>query len=69
MKIAQPALFIAGERDPVLAFVPGVNLLDRLDPCYADLRGKILLDRAGHWIQQERPEEVNRAIHAFLETL
>ncbi len=69
MKITQPALFVAGERDPVLAMIPGVNLLDRMDPCFADLGGKVVLERAGHWIQQERPEEVNRAVLGFLKTL
>ena len=69
LKITQPALFVAGERDLVLAMVPGVSMLDRMDRCYDDLRGKVVLERAGHWIQQERPEEVNAAILAFLKTL
>jgi epoxide hydrolase A/B len=30
------------------------------------LRQKLILDGAGHWIQQERPEEVNAALIAFL---
>ena len=31
-----------------------------------DLRGKIIIEGAGHWIQQERPAEVNAALIAFL---
>jgi len=31
-----------------------------------NLRGKVLVQGAGHWIQQERPEEVNAALLAFL---
>jgi pimeloyl-ACP methyl ester carboxylesterase len=40
-KIEQPALFIAGTRDPVLSFVPGIRLSDLMDPWYTDLRGKL----------------------------
>ena len=55
-----------GSRDPVLKWVPGVSLLDLMDGNYADLRGKVVIDGAGHWVQQERPEEVNRALVDFL---
>jgi pimeloyl-ACP methyl ester carboxylesterase len=68
-KVPQPALFIAGDRDPVLDLVPGMKLTDAMDPWYADLRGKVLIEGAGHWVQQERPAEVNRAILAFLNSL
>jgi pimeloyl-ACP methyl ester carboxylesterase len=30
------------------------------------LRQKLILDGAGHWIQQERPDEVNAALINFL---
>ena len=66
LKITQPALFIAGTRDPVLAFVPGVRLSDMMDPWYLDLRGKVMIEGAGHWVQQERAAEVNRALLDFL---
>jgi pimeloyl-ACP methyl ester carboxylesterase len=65
-KVTQPALFVVGSRDPVLRFVPGVSLLDVMDHWYADLRGKVVVEGAGHWVQQERPEEVNRALLEFL---
>ena len=65
----QPALFIAGERDPVLAFIPGVKLSDLMDPWYADLRGKVLIPEGGHWIQQECPAATNSALLDFLNTL
>ena len=28
--------------------------------------GEVIIDGAGHWIQQERPDEVNAALIAFL---
>jgi pimeloyl-ACP methyl ester carboxylesterase len=68
-KIEQPALFIAGTRDPVLSFMPGLNLADVMDRNYKDLRGKVLIDGAGHWVQQERPREVNEAMLRFLRLL
>ncbi len=65
-KITQPALFIVGDRDPVMSFVPGVRLSDLMDRWYTDLRDKVIIEGAGHWIQQERPAEVNAALLAFL---
>jgi pimeloyl-ACP methyl ester carboxylesterase len=31
-----------------------------------NLKQKLVIDGAGHWIQQERPDEVNAALIAFL---
>jgi pimeloyl-ACP methyl ester carboxylesterase len=33
------------------------------------LRGSHILEGAGHWVQQERPEEVNRLLLDFLGSL
>jgi hypothetical protein len=33
------------------------------------LRGSHILEGAGHWVQQERPDEVNRLLLDFLRTL
>jgi pimeloyl-ACP methyl ester carboxylesterase len=68
-KISQPALFIAGERDPVLRFVPGRSLISVIDGFYADLRGKFLIAGAGHWVQQEAPQAVNAHLLKFLAEL
>jgi pimeloyl-ACP methyl ester carboxylesterase len=68
-KIEQPALFIVGERDPVLRFIPGLDLLERMDRWYTDLRGKISIPGAGHWVQQEQPQAVNEAMSSFLRGL
>jgi pimeloyl-ACP methyl ester carboxylesterase len=32
-----------------------------------NLRQKLIIDGAGHWVQQERADEVNAALIAFLE--
>ncbi len=61
-KVTMPALFIAGERDGVLKMTPP----DVMDGWVTDLRGSIVVPGAGHWIQQERPDEVNEALLRFL---
>jgi pimeloyl-ACP methyl ester carboxylesterase len=65
-QIAQPAAFIAGSLDPVLRFVAGIDLIEIMRKQMADLRLVRLIDDAGHWIQQERPAEVNAALLEFL---
>jgi pimeloyl-ACP methyl ester carboxylesterase len=62
--ILQPALFLVGERDPVRHYSGQheAGLKDWL----SDLRGSHVLAGAGHWLQQERPEEVNRLLLDFL---
>lgn len=64
--IPRPAWFIVGEHDSVLRYAPGTNLLDVMDPFYADLRAKRVIEGAGHWVQQERPAAVNAALLEFL---
>jgi pimeloyl-ACP methyl ester carboxylesterase len=68
-QVKVPALYIAGDRDPVVAF-PG---MDRLIPNLANfvpqLRRTIMLPGCGHWTQQERAGEVNAAIIDFLREL
>ena len=64
-KITQPALFIAGTRDAVITGSIGQRALDEMDHVVPNLTRKILLDGAGHWIQQERTTEVNAALIEF----
>jgi pimeloyl-ACP methyl ester carboxylesterase len=65
--IRQPAGFLAGERELVLAMLPGQ--LEAMRHATSDLRVENLLPGAGHWVQQERPEATNRALIAFLRGL
>lgn len=61
-KIDMPALFMAGTRDSTMKWMsPEV-----MDGRVSDLRSE-LVDGAGHWLQQERPDEVNRALLTLLE--
>jgi len=63
-KITQPALFIAGSNDAVITGSMGKRALDEMDSVVPNVR-KVLLDSAGHWIQQERPEDVNATLIDF----
>jgi len=69
VKIMQPACFIAGEKDPVRRFVPGIDLYDRAGDHLADFRGSTIIPQVGHWVQQEAPDETNRALEAFVRSL
>ena len=66
-KIECPSFFIAGAKDLVLSFVPG--WLDQMDNWVTDMRGKVLIDGAAHWVQVEQPQAVNEALLGFLKTL
>ena len=66
-KLRQPMLFAAGEKDVVVEmYRPAVNAMPYT--C-ADLRVNKLLPGVGHWIQQERPTEVNELLLGFLSEL
>jgi len=64
-RIGQPALFVVGDRDPVLGFTP----LHRMEELVPSLRPIVRLPGCGHWTQQERPEEVNAQLIRFLRSL
>jgi pimeloyl-ACP methyl ester carboxylesterase len=57
-----PSLFLTGSDDPVAKFMPA----DDLTAVLTDLREHIVLAGAGHWVQQERPEEVSEALIRFI---
>jgi pimeloyl-ACP methyl ester carboxylesterase len=59
--ITAPTFVLWGEQDPYL----GVELLDGLDAWATDLRIERFPD-AGHWLNQQLPDEVNEALLAFL---
>ncbi len=64
LTVQQPAMFVSGDRDVVLGAtreavegmrtaVPGLRRIEWLSGC-------------GHWLQQERPDDVNRLLLEFL---
>ncbi|MBV8093402.1 MAG: alpha/beta hydrolase [Acetobacteraceae bacterium] len=68
-KVTVPALYIAGDRDLVMAFRGMDQLIPNLAQFVPMLRGTVILPGCGHWTQQERAAEVNAAIIEFLHRL
>lgn len=66
--IRQPALFVAGASDAVILGF-GRQALHALPDSVPGLRRSLLIEGAGHWIQQEQAEEVNAALVRFLDGL
>jgi hypothetical protein len=64
LKVQQPALFIAGGEDGVIKFAP--KPLEQLPTTVPGLKKILIVPDSGHWIQQQRPAEVNAAILEFL---
>jgi pimeloyl-ACP methyl ester carboxylesterase len=60
-KVEVPSLFVAGADDPVLELSPPSAMAGWL----VDHRGDVLVDGAGHWVQQERPHAVSAALIEF----
>ena len=69
VKVKVPTLFIAGERDSVIAGATQDALTGSMGRVVDDLKDVVLIPEIGHWVQQEAPEETNQAILDFLEDL
>src|SRR6202042_3335270 len=65
-QIHQPSLFIAGSRDSVITGLIGAKRIADMERVLPNLRQKLIIDSAGHWVQQERAQEVNAALIGFL---
>ena len=65
-RVTVPALYIAGDRDVVLAFAGVRDAIENLAKFVPQLRRTMILPGCGHWTQQERAAEVNAAMIAFL---
>jgi pimeloyl-ACP methyl ester carboxylesterase len=60
-----PTMFIGGTDDPVLSFMRP----DRAPEVVTGRYREVLIDGAGHWLQQEKPERVNELVLDFLSSL
>jgi pimeloyl-ACP methyl ester carboxylesterase len=63
--IGVPSCFIAGANDWGVHQKAG-EYEKMQTHMLADMRGCHLIDGAGHWVQQEQPEETNRLLLEFL---
>lgn len=65
--VKQPSLFVGGARDASTTWMS--DAIDAYPATLPGLSACHLLDGCGHWIQQERPDEVNRLLIDWLTTL
>lgn len=63
VKLAVPSAFLTGSQDPVNLMSPAAVM----DSYVTDHRFTTFVDGAGHWVQQEKPDEVNAALLGFVE--
>ncbi|HLK69442.1 MAG TPA: alpha/beta hydrolase [Bryobacteraceae bacterium] len=63
-RIQQPSVFLAGEEDLVIQMYR--RDFDILEQTMPGLTAKSLIAGAGHWVQQEKAEEVNQHLLGFL---
>lgn len=66
-KIEVPVAFISGDKDWGNYQQPGA--LQGYETSCTDFRGATFVQHAGHWVQQEQPDKVIRAVTKFLEGL
>ncbi|GBE67373.1 epoxide hydrolase A [Mycobacterium sp. MFM001] len=60
--ISVPALFVAGADDPVLTFMRRERSAEVVTGPYRE----VIIEGAGHWLQQEQPDRVNEVLLDFL---
>ena len=65
-KLHQPALFLAGDRDAVIRSAFCERALAAMPEHVPGLARSVILEGAGHWVQQERAAEVSAALTNFL---
>lgn len=63
--ITVPALFVGGTDDATLAYTPR----DRAGEVVTGEYREVMIDGAGHWLTEERPDEVSRVLVDFLTPL
>jgi pimeloyl-ACP methyl ester carboxylesterase len=63
-RLTMPTFFIGGSRDAVTAGRPGY--IDAMERALPNHRGTVIIDGAGHWIQQEAPAEFTAALLSYL---
>jgi pimeloyl-ACP methyl ester carboxylesterase len=63
-----PVTFIAGKKDFVATTSDGAlgSSVQAMTTWCTDLRGIHMIEGAGHWVQQEAPDQVNEILIDFL---
>ncbi|MEC8099988.1 MAG: alpha/beta hydrolase [Pseudomonadota bacterium] len=69
LSILPPSLFIGGEYDPVRRFIKDYDAYKNPGKYCENFKGSYIVKDAGHWVQQEKPNEVNKIIKSFLKSI
>ncbi|HKF29227.1 MAG TPA: alpha/beta hydrolase [Candidatus Binataceae bacterium] len=64
VKLSQPSMFAAGEHDAVIAMIGG-DAAPFVKTSMPECRTTTIIPGAGHWIQQERPQQINQLLVDF----
>ena len=65
--LTAPSLFVAGERDLVVNWPMVRDVIPMLSELsMPNLSKSVLIEGSGHWVQQERPSQVNELLIEFL---
>lgn len=68
-KIEVPCAYISGRKDWGTYQEPGaIEKMESGEVC-ADFRGITIIENAGHWVPQEKPDDVAKAIQDFVHSL
>jgi pimeloyl-ACP methyl ester carboxylesterase len=59
-ELTMPTFFIGGTHDAVTAGRPGY--IESMERALPNHQGTVIIDGAGHWLQQEAPAEFNSAL-------
>lgn len=65
--IQQPTMYMYGDLDLIAGNTP--DAIGGMQKALPNLKKVVKLEGAGHWLQQERPSEVNSELIAFLKSL
>ncbi|MBS1677664.1 MAG: alpha/beta hydrolase [Actinobacteria bacterium] len=65
LPVTVPALYVGADFD--FPWIVARQAIERMEEKVLDLRGQVLLEGCGHWMQQEAPAELNRALVGFLD--
>ncbi|KAI4242785.1 MAG: hypothetical protein L6R40_003849 [Gallowayella cf. fulva] len=63
-KIEVPCLFMVGTQDWLMHQTP--NTVERMKKACVNFHGPVMVEGAGHWVQQEQPEKVIKEVLKFL---
>jgi pimeloyl-ACP methyl ester carboxylesterase len=67
-KLRQPSMLATGEHDPVIAMLGG-DAAPIVKMSMPACRTMTIIPGAGHWIQQERPQQINQLLVDFAKSL